>query len=240
MIRMGLDTCFTQLLGTGFIHADPHYGNMLFTGDQQLALLDFGLVTSATPAQKDAMAQSVLHTLSENWVGLMDDLRRLDMIPSQPAMWVDRKTGLPTSHLNPGHWVNVTKVAAGQTPAPHLVCMACPWTLAFAAALLCPCRCLGRRLCLCLCLCRVRGGGRGGRGRGRCKGRGRSRGRGRGRRKGPCRCLCLCLCLCHFRSLYPPSAIPLAACSSATSSTGNGTAGSCCRCCKPPHSSPWR
>lgn len=29
MIRLGLDACFTQMLRTGFIHADPHYGNMV-------------------------------------------------------------------------------------------------------------------------------------------------------------------------------------------------------------------
>jgi predicted unusual protein kinase regulating ubiquinone biosynthesis (AarF/ABC1/UbiB family) len=32
MIRLGLDACFTQLLRTGFIHADPHYGNMVRAG----------------------------------------------------------------------------------------------------------------------------------------------------------------------------------------------------------------
>ena len=29
-VRMGLDVCFAQLLGTGVVHADPHYGNMLY------------------------------------------------------------------------------------------------------------------------------------------------------------------------------------------------------------------
>jgi predicted unusual protein kinase regulating ubiquinone biosynthesis (AarF/ABC1/UbiB family) len=56
MVAAGLDACFAQLLGTGVVHADPHYGNMLWTADGRLALLDFGLVTTVTPAQSEAMA----------------------------------------------------------------------------------------------------------------------------------------------------------------------------------------
>uniref|UniRef100_A0A7S1JGU2 ABC1 atypical kinase-like domain-containing protein n=1 Tax=Eutreptiella gymnastica TaxID=73025 RepID=A0A7S1JGU2_9EUGL len=107
MICMGLDTCFTQMLRTGFIHADPHYGNMMFTHDGNLALLDFGLVTSATPVQKDAMAQAVLHTLSENWAAMIDDFKSLEMIPNNPSIWVDRKTKEPISGLEPGEWKHI-------------------------------------------------------------------------------------------------------------------------------------
>ena len=36
-----------QLLETGFLHADPHPGNLLRTPDGRICVLDFGLVTEA-------------------------------------------------------------------------------------------------------------------------------------------------------------------------------------------------
>jgi aarF domain-containing kinase len=36
-----------QLMGTGFLHADPHPGNLLRTTDGKLCILDFGLVSEA-------------------------------------------------------------------------------------------------------------------------------------------------------------------------------------------------
>ena len=65
---------------------------------------------SATPAQKDAMAQAVLHTLSENWAALVADFRQLNMIPAEPSIWVDKKTELPISGLKPGKWKAVAQV----------------------------------------------------------------------------------------------------------------------------------
>lgn len=34
-----------QLLDTGFLHADPHPGNLLRTPDGKIAVLDYGLMT---------------------------------------------------------------------------------------------------------------------------------------------------------------------------------------------------
>ena len=35
----------TQLLETGFLHADPHPGNLLRTPEGKICILDFGLMT---------------------------------------------------------------------------------------------------------------------------------------------------------------------------------------------------
>ena len=67
MVEKGLDVCFLQLFGTNFVHADPHYGNMLYDPDDRLVLLDFGLVTRLTPAQGEAMANAVSSIVSEDW-----------------------------------------------------------------------------------------------------------------------------------------------------------------------------
>ena len=45
LVAVGMIAYLTQLLESGFFHADPHPGNMLRTPDGRLAILDFGLMT---------------------------------------------------------------------------------------------------------------------------------------------------------------------------------------------------
>lgn len=40
--RMGGESIFHQIVGTGFFHADPHPGNMLITADQRICFVDWG------------------------------------------------------------------------------------------------------------------------------------------------------------------------------------------------------
>lgn len=46
-----LNCYLIQLLETGFLHADPHLGNLIRTPEGQICILDFGLMTevSCTP-----------------------------------------------------------------------------------------------------------------------------------------------------------------------------------------------
>ena len=41
--------CVSSLLFTGFVHADPHAGNLILTEDGRLAFLDFGLMGTVEP-----------------------------------------------------------------------------------------------------------------------------------------------------------------------------------------------
>jgi predicted unusual protein kinase regulating ubiquinone biosynthesis (AarF/ABC1/UbiB family) len=104
MIRAGLDACFAQLLGTGVVHADPHYGNMLWTNDGRLALLDFGLMTTVRPAQREAMANAILSILTGDWAALLSAYREMGVVPEVPCVWVDVATGERISGLLPGKW----------------------------------------------------------------------------------------------------------------------------------------
>ena len=52
LVNLGVITYLTQLLDTGFFHADPHPGNMLRAPDGRLVILDFGLMTRITDDQK--------------------------------------------------------------------------------------------------------------------------------------------------------------------------------------------
>lgn len=120
MIRLGLRACFLQLLRTGVIHADPHYGNMLYTPRGQLALLDFGLVTSCTVAQQEAMALGILHTLGRRWEELIGDLRALGLLPPRPSLWVDARTGEPAGPLAPGRWASVDEKTFAAAFVAHM------------------------------------------------------------------------------------------------------------------------
>lgn len=49
-----------QLLLDGFVHADPHPGNVFLTDDDQLAILDLGMVTRLMPGLQDNLLRLLL------------------------------------------------------------------------------------------------------------------------------------------------------------------------------------
>ncbi len=49
-----------QILGSGFIHADPHPGNVLITTDGDLALIDLGMVTRVSPESQEDLIKLLL------------------------------------------------------------------------------------------------------------------------------------------------------------------------------------
>jgi ubiquinone biosynthesis protein len=49
-----------QILIDGFVHADPHPGNVFLTDDDRIALLDLGMVTRVTPAMQEKLLQLLL------------------------------------------------------------------------------------------------------------------------------------------------------------------------------------
>jgi predicted unusual protein kinase regulating ubiquinone biosynthesis (AarF/ABC1/UbiB family) len=53
-----------QILIDGFVHADPHPGNVLLTEDNRIALLDLGMVARVTPILQEKLLQ-VLIAISE-------------------------------------------------------------------------------------------------------------------------------------------------------------------------------
>lgn len=91
MVQMGVECSSAQMFRTGLVHADPHEGNMLFTDDGKLALLDFGLICRVDDDQQEAMANCILNILNSQWGELIDNLRIMQMLPEQPQMWIDEK-----------------------------------------------------------------------------------------------------------------------------------------------------
>lgn len=45
LVKVALNCYLMQLLESGFLHADPHPGNLLRTDNGSLCVLDYGLMT---------------------------------------------------------------------------------------------------------------------------------------------------------------------------------------------------
>ncbi|KAL3139585.1 hypothetical protein ABBQ38_003904 [Trebouxia sp. C0009 RCD-2024] len=77
-----LNCYLIQLLETGFLHADPHPGNLIRTPQGQICILDFGLMTEVTPEQSLALVEYIAHLSVEDWDGIARDLRKLGFVPA--------------------------------------------------------------------------------------------------------------------------------------------------------------
>lgn len=70
MVAMAVEASVAQLLRSGFVHVDPHEGNMLFTDDDELCYIDFGLMARVDPVNMEAFASGVCHMLAGKYVEL--------------------------------------------------------------------------------------------------------------------------------------------------------------------------
>ncbi|KXZ45805.1 hypothetical protein GPECTOR_50g599 [Gonium pectorale] len=78
-----LNAYLIQLLDTGFLHADPHPGNLIRTPDGRICVLDFGLMTEITPEQRLALVEYIAHLSTQDWEALAGDLQTLGFIPPE-------------------------------------------------------------------------------------------------------------------------------------------------------------
>jgi len=76
-----LNAYLIQLLETGFLHADPHPGNLLRTPDGKIAILDYGLMSEVTEEQRVSLVEYITHLSLEDWDGIADDLVTLGFVP---------------------------------------------------------------------------------------------------------------------------------------------------------------
>lgn len=60
-----VDAYLKQLITDGFVHADPHPGNVHITNDNKIALIDLGMVAKFTPSMQEKLLQ-LLIALSQN------------------------------------------------------------------------------------------------------------------------------------------------------------------------------
>ena len=70
MTRMAVEACTASLVLTGFVHADPHEGNIMLGDDGRLVFLDFGLMSTVEPDIMEAFARGIQAALGEDYVAL--------------------------------------------------------------------------------------------------------------------------------------------------------------------------
>ena len=71
-----------QLTYTGFVHADPHEGNLLLDQkDGSLVFLDFGLVSTVEDNIMEGFAKGIQCMIAGDWVGLAYVFRDVGMCP---------------------------------------------------------------------------------------------------------------------------------------------------------------
>ena len=81
LVSVGVIAYLTQLLESGFFHADPHPGNMIRTPEGKLAILDFGLMSEITEDQKYGMIEAISHLIHRDYARIGQDFVNLDFIP---------------------------------------------------------------------------------------------------------------------------------------------------------------
>ena len=57
MTRMAVEACTASLVLTGYVHADPHEGNLMLSEDGRIVFLDFGLMSTVDDNIMEAFAR---------------------------------------------------------------------------------------------------------------------------------------------------------------------------------------
>jgi ubiquinone biosynthesis protein len=111
-----------QILLDGFLHADPHPGNILLTDDDEIALLDLGMVTRLSPGFRDNVLRLLLsisegrgEDAAEVTIRMGDPKPRFDKadFTRRIAALVAEHGDASLSRLNSGQVVlEITKISA--------------------------------------------------------------------------------------------------------------------------------
>lgn len=75
-----LSAYIDQVFVHGLIHADPHPGNLVLMDDGRLGLLDFGMVTSLSPAMRSDLLRMMLAAADGDGDGVADICERLCVV----------------------------------------------------------------------------------------------------------------------------------------------------------------
>jgi ubiquinone biosynthesis protein len=73
------DIYFKQIFEDGYFHADPHPGNIFVLNDGRIGLIDFGMVGILSADLMEAIADTLLAFVSQDYDGLVDLYERLGL-----------------------------------------------------------------------------------------------------------------------------------------------------------------
>lgn len=80
-VAVGVEAFAAMILDVGVVHADPHPGNFIVTGDSSICLLDFGMVCRVPPAHRHAWAKCVVDLVRKDHGSVLDDLIEIGFFP---------------------------------------------------------------------------------------------------------------------------------------------------------------
>ncbi len=75
--KQGLNTAIKQILEDGYFHADPHPGNLIYTKDKGLCLLDWGMVGRLTERDRYDLIDLIKAIVEKDSGLLMENLLRI-------------------------------------------------------------------------------------------------------------------------------------------------------------------
>jgi len=81
LCAVALTSYLAMLLDLGYLHADPHPGNLLRTTDGKLCILDWGLVTPVSKDLSAAILRFIAHLVSKDFEAVPGDLDAMGFIP---------------------------------------------------------------------------------------------------------------------------------------------------------------
>jgi len=82
LVNLAAPCLSLQLMDAGFVHCDPHEGNMMLLDDGRLGLIDFGLVAQMTDIHQESMASAILSLLAEDYRALVPCFRGMGILNS--------------------------------------------------------------------------------------------------------------------------------------------------------------
>ncbi len=114
-----------QILQTGFVHLDPHPGNLLVQPDGKVVLLDFGMVAEYSEAERSTFRRLIESVFLRNALGVAESLQNLGYLSEgvNPAEWM-RDFG-PITGLNGDFLRRLRAEPTFQLPARYMLLLRC-------------------------------------------------------------------------------------------------------------------
>ena len=86
MTRMAVEACTASMVLTGFVHADPHEGNLMYDRETgKIVFLDFGLMSDIKEEVMEGFARGISSLLSEDFQSMTEAFQDIDFVTT-PVM----------------------------------------------------------------------------------------------------------------------------------------------------------
>lgn len=127
LVRIGVQCSLDQLLDKGFVHADPHAGNLLRSRyDGRLVYLDFGMCVEVPTQAREDLVAAIVRLVNRDFENIGDSFVKLGFLPPDadtasltPLLvdaFGDASTGSSLSDLSFNRLANNLSTVAFKTP----------------------------------------------------------------------------------------------------------------------------